>query len=154
MEKNKLVISIVGAVIVVSLIAGGVIISGSKKKVSTTQSSVSLPTEVFPTVDSSVRVTLTPNGDKKEVMLSIKGVPANTTSIDYAISYMTKDQKEQGISSIYSVPAGESTFERKFTLGTCSSGTCVYHQVEGGIKLDLKFSGSYGDKIFSKSYDL
>jgi len=48
----------------------------------------------------------------------------------------------------------ESEYLKKITLGTCSSGKCVYHEVVGKIKVSLKFTGSYGEKIFEKEYEL
>jgi hypothetical protein len=43
---------------------------------------------------------------------------------------------------------------RKIVLGTCSSGTCRYHNILGPIKLNLKFTGSYGEKIYEKEFKI
>ncbi len=112
------------------------------------------PTEVvMPTLDSSVQVDLSSNSGGKEVTLAIEGIPSNTQSIDYELSYQTKQQGLQGV--IGTIPLkGESNYEKKLTLGTCSSGSCVYHQVLGKIKLTLKFTGDYGDKIFEKEFEI
>ncbi len=111
------------------------------------------PTEVVeqavPTIDSSVNVSLTKIAGGKEVSLSVAGIPSGTKSVDYELSYETEKQGLQGV--IGSIKIGsEKSFEKQLTLGTCSSGTCVYHQVTGPIKLDLRFSGDYGEKTFEK----
>ena len=83
-------------------------------------------------------------------MLKVGNIPKNTQSIDYELSYQTAQQGLQGV--IGTVTSEKDNFEKKLTLGTCSSGTCVYHQVVGKIKLTLKFTGEYGEKIFEKEY--
>ena len=52
------------------------------------------------------------------------------------------------------IDGGKKEVEKQLTLGTCSSGTCVYHKVEGKIQLTLKFSGDYGQKLYEKEHEL
>lgn len=112
------------------------------------------PTEtVIPTVDSSVQVNLTSTSAGKEVVLDIQGIPTGTESIDYELSYQTRQQGLQGVIGTLAIQ-NESGYEKRITLGTCSSGKCVYHEVVGKIKLTLKFTGSYGDKVFEKEVSL
>jgi len=108
--------------------------------------------ELIPTVDSSVKVDLTSVTGNKEILLSISNKPMNTESIDYELSYQTASQGLQGV--IGTITDEKSIIEKKLTLGTCSSGTCVYHQVIGKIKLTLKFTGDYGEKLFEKEFSL
>lgn len=111
------------------------------------------PTEmIIPTIDSSVKVSLTSvNG--KEVSLSITGIPSGTNSIDYELSYQTAQQGLQGVLGTIQID-NESEYDKKLTLGTCSSGACVYHQVVGKIKLTLKFNSDKGEKIFEKEFEI
>ncbi|MCX6732529.1 MAG: hypothetical protein NTV98_03230 [Candidatus Roizmanbacteria bacterium] len=82
-----------------------------------------------------------------------KSVPNGTTSVDYELSYDTKGQGKQGVIGTISSISGNS-FEKQMTLGTCSSGRCVYHEVIGAIQVTLKFTGEYGEKVLSKEFTL
>lgn len=148
--KNKMVIIIA---VVVLLIVGFVIINrnrgGSDQKTSLSPT----PEEVLPTVDASVEVDLVPVSGKKEMLLKISSIPNNTQTVDYELSYATAEQGLQGIIGTISID-GDRSYEKQLTLGTCSSGRCVYHQVVGAIKLVLKFTGDYGERIFEKEYEI
>ena len=112
-----------------------------------------VPTDaVIPTIDSSVKISLTPLTGKKEVMLSIKNMPKNTNSLEYILSYETREGGLQGVNSTAEIVGND--FEKKITLGTCSSGTCVYHNIKDKIKVELVFKGNNGDKYFTKEYAL
>ncbi len=109
--------------------------------------------ELLPTVDSSVKVSLKGTVGNKEVSLEVSNIPGGTESVDYELSYQTASQGLQGVIGTVSTE-GKSNFKKQLTLGTCSSGTCVYHQVVGKINLTLKFTGDYGAKIFEKEFGL
>lgn len=150
--KNKKTIVIASVIVVIILLVGGYLFLG-RKSTKPAQTSTE-PTEVvIPTIDSSVKVDLTSTIPGKEVLLSIKNIPANTNTIEYELSYQTQQQGLQGVIGTI-ILTKESEYEKKLTLGTCSSGTCVYHQVVGKIKLTLKFSGGYGEKLFEKEYGI
>jgi hypothetical protein len=108
--------------------------------------------ESLPLVDSSVKVELMPLNSNREVNLKITNIPKETNEIEYVITYETKNGALQGVNSTAKVNG--TVFERKITLGTCSSGTCVYHQVKDKIKVELLFKGGYGEKYFTNEYDL
>ena len=114
-----------------------------------------LPTEVvIPTIDSNVSVDLVSSSAGREVVLQIKSIPSGTDTIDYELSYQTKQQGLQGVIGTVELKKNESEVDKTLTLGTCSSGTCIYHQVLGKIRLNLRFTGDYGDKVFEKEYEL
>ena len=116
-----------------------------------TQKNITIPTlKIIPTVDASVKINLIPINQKKSVLLSIKNIPAKTKTIEYIISYETEEGGLQGVNS--KAPVKGSNFEKEIILGTCSSGTCVYHKIKNNIKLEIMFKGDYGEKIFSKEY--
>ena len=151
MKKNQIILII----LVVVLIGGLIFFLTRSKNNSPIQEQEVTPTEtVIPTVDSSVKVSLNPRNSNKEVTLELEGITQNTTTVEYALSYMTQSQGLQGLIGTINLDDGESTYEKELTLGTCSSGTCVYHQVVGSIKVELKFTGSYGDKVLSKEFSL
>jgi len=153
MKPEQKKILVIGGLIVVIVIATFLFINRGKTQ--KTETKEALPTEmVIPTVDSSVKVDLKASGTSKEVTLSISGIPSQTQSIDYELSYNTAAQGLQGVIGTIVLEGGESNYEKKITLGTCSSGTCTYHQVVGKIKLSLKFSGNYGEKVFEKDYEI
>lgn len=151
--KNPKIILAVGAVIIIIL--GGVFFATSKNKSTTKTQSEITPTEVLiPTVDSSVKVELEPINSSKEILLKITGLPRGTSTVEYSLSYMTKSQGLQGVIGTITLDMAADNYEKKLTLGTCSSGTCVYHEVAGSIKTELKFSGTYGDKVLTKEFTL
>ncbi len=110
------------------------------------------PEMVIPTVGSQTTVTVTPANTRHAVIVDVEGIPAGTTSIDYSISYQTKQQGLQGIIGTISLDNGETSYQIKRDLGTCSSGTCVYHDVVGKVTVQLKFTGDYGDKLYEKDF--
>ncbi|KKQ23591.1 MAG: hypothetical protein US40_C0002G0134 [Candidatus Roizmanbacteria bacterium GW2011_GWC2_37_13] len=141
----------IGGLVILLLIVGYLIFARNK---SIQQATDVEPTEeILPTVDSSVKVTLEGVSGNREVSLTVTNVPSGTDSVDYELSYQTASQGLQGVIGTV-MTEGKSSIEKKLTLGTCSSGTCVYHQVVGKIKLTLKFSGEYGEKIFEKEYEI
>ena len=153
MKLNKKIVMIVGGVLLVLFVLAGWMLMNKKTAVSNNNNQPASQEEVIPTIDSSVKVDLTSLTGGHDVSLSVANIPSGTTSIDYELSYQTAQQGLQGVIGTITTD-GKSTFEKKLTLGTCSSGTCVYHQVVGKIKLTLKFSSDSGEKIFEKEYGL
>ena len=148
--KNKAVIIIA---VLVLLIVGFFVINKNKGSSNQKTNLKPTPEEVLPTVDASVEVDLVPVTGKKEILLKISSIPKNTQTIDYELSYATAEQGLQGIIGTISI-TDDKNYEKQLTLGTCSSGKCVYHQVVGKIRLVLKFTGDYGERIFEKEYEI
>jgi hypothetical protein len=153
--KNKKMLVIL--VIVSMLIIGGVILKVKRSRQTTQEESVKkeevLPkSEVVPTVDSSVSVNLT-SKDKKEAILTIENIPNSTLNIEYELSYLASGNLPKGVVGTIEVGSKESV-ERKITLGTCSSGSCVYDQGVTSIKVNLKFNGDYGSKLFEREFEI
>lgn len=107
--------------------------------------------DVIPTVGASTKVAAEFLNGKKELKLKVSGIPNGTQSIEAEVMYKTKQNIDQGTFGQISLETGESS---KMTLGTCSSGRCVYHDVEGPIQVTIKFSGEYGEKMLSKDFSL
>ncbi len=152
MKPEQKKYAIIGGVVVLLLLVGFFVIKGQNTKTEIVEEA---PVEdVIPTVDASVKVSLEANdAQNKEVALSASGIPSGTESVEYELSYLTASQGLQGVIGTVSLE-GKRQFEKELTLGTCSSGTCVYHQVVGKIKLTLKFNGDYGAKLFEKEFEL
>ncbi len=141
-----------GFFLVLFIFSGYWLLIGKKAAVNNKNEQV-VPTDaVIPTIDSSVKISLTPLAGRKEVMLSIKNIPRNTNSLEYILSYETVEGGLQGVNSTAEITG--SDFEKKITLGTCSSGTCVYHNIKDKIKVELVFKGSNGDRYFTKEYEI
>ncbi len=109
---------------------------------------------IVPTTDASTVARLESVTSNKEVKLILDGIPNGTKAVDYELSYDTQSQGFQGIIGSIVLKNSESTFEKQVTLGTCSSGRCVYHQVVGEIKATFRFNGTYGEKILEKNFNL
>jgi hypothetical protein len=151
--KNKKALAASVAVLIV-IILGGVYYFTSSQSKQNQVKDVLQNEEAIPTVDASVQVSLKTLTGKKEAELTVKGIPSGTKTIEYELAYDAEGQGPQGAIGTVELKRGESFFSKTVTLGTCSSGTCVYHKVVGSIKLSLRFSGSYGERIFEKEYDL
>lgn len=151
-DKKMLGIVIAGVCLVV-LVA---VVFFMRGKSATTKSPTALsPTaEAIPTVDASVHVNLAYSVPGKEAKLTVEAVPADTTSMDYELSYQTAKQGLQGVIGTIASDSQKTSYEKKLTLGTCSSGTCVYHEVVGKIQVTIRFNGSYGEKLFQKDFSL
>ena len=122
---------------------------------------------VLPTVDSSVKVDLK-SSKKGEAILSIISAPNGTKSIEFEMSYLVVNADTgEGGGTVSQGAIGKcsesngvwecgepSESGRKIVLGTCSSGVCRYHNITGPIKVALKFSGSFGEKMFEKEFTL
>lgn len=155
MNKNIYIIGAVAAVIVIALAAFLMMRGGNKTQQD--QTSRGPVTEaVIPTVDASVKVEVKAETDPKKFDMSIKGIPDKTTSIEYEITYETQDDGIQGFNSPVDLKSGQTTYEKKgFLLGTCSTGgKCTYHKVTSPLKVNIKFVGSYGEKLFAGEFTL
>lgn len=152
--KNNKKYIIGGVVFFLVLVVGGFLIMFNTKKETVTQDKKEVLTqsEVIPTVDSSVKVELT-SENNKEVTLDINSIPEGTLDIEYELSYITGKNVPKGVLGTIDV-SGKSSVERKITLGTCSSGTCVYDEGVTSIKVSLKFNNDSGSKIFEKEFPL
>jgi hypothetical protein len=144
---------VVVGVIIVILVAGAVsfMIKGvaSSKEKNKKESVFEEPVEVIPTVDASVKASLK---GRTEAVISIKGVPDGTDMIEYELSYNTKEGSIEGVFGTIEVD-GE-TAEEEVTFGTCSSGVCRYHTIDGLVSGVFKFSGDYGDQILETKFEV
>lgn len=148
MKKNTIFL-IVGGVVVVLV---GVMIFFSMQKPKVVEKVTQEQSQdVIPTVDASTKVDAEFFNGKRELKLKVSGMPKGTESVEAEVMYKTKQNIDQGTFGQISVETGESS---KMTLGTCSSGRCVYHEVDGPIQVTIKFSGEYGEKVLSKDFSL
>lgn len=139
-------------IIIIGLVVLFMVFNKPKPKKEEPQDDVLPKSEIIPTVDQSVEVILT-SKNNKEVVLKINKIPLGTTSIEYELSYLAQGDLPKGV--IGTIPLGnEESIKRSITLGTCSSGKCVYDQGVESIKVSLKFIGEYGIRIFEKEFGL
>lgn len=151
--NSKKLIIIAGCIIVIFILVNIIMSLGKKQKPQVIKTEDVLPqSQLIPTIDSSVEVDLT-SSDKKEVVLKINKIPAGTQTIEYELSYLTKEDLPKGVIGTINLKE-ENSIKRKITLGTCSSGKCVYDQGVENIKVSLKFNGNYGSKLFEKEFEI
>jgi hypothetical protein len=153
MKKSKKAVLIVILILICVILATFIYRMKNNQVVKKSTEKSTEPNLIIPTTDASTVVTLTPVDSGKEVQLKIMGIPTDTKMIKYELSYSTKQQGFQGVIGTIS-PGNKKEFEKNITLGTCSSGRCVYHEVVGSVKTTLKFSGGYGEKILEKEFTL
>lgn len=156
-EKTKKPLIIGGVVLVILLIIGGIVMmvaGGTSEEEASADETINdeFVEEPIPTVDASVIVELNPNPAGTEVDLVVENAPAGTDTIDAELSYGTTDKGLQGAIAMLQVEDGAA--EKTITLGTCSSGSCVYHEVDGDIQVVLRFSGDYGEKLFQNDFSI
>jgi hypothetical protein len=153
--KNKkiLVILLIVSILLIGGAALKVKTSKQKKTVEEVKKEEILPkSEIIPTVDSSVLVNLI-SQDNKEAILTIENIPNSTSSIEYELSYLASGNLPKGVVGTVDVE-GKKSVERRITLGTCSSGSCVYDQGVTSIKVNLKFEGDYSSQLFEKEFEI
>lgn len=148
MKKNTIGL-LVGGVLIVAV---GIFFFVSQQKPKVVETVVENTAEdVIPTVDASTKVEAEFFNGKREMQLKVSGMPKGTESVEAQIMYKTKQNIDQGTFGQIAVDTGMSS---KMTLGTCSSGRCVYHDVDGPIQVTIKFSGEYGEKVLTKDFSL
>lgn len=152
MLKNKKILILTVTVIGIGLVVVFAYFNKPKPKQDNLQDDILPKSEIIPTVDASVMVDLT-SKNNKEVILNINKIPSGTMSIEYELSYLAKGDLPKGVIGTISID-NEDVIERKITLGTCSSGKCVYDQGVEKIKVSLKFSGDYGNRLFEKEFEI
>ena len=145
---------IIPALILIAVLVSGIFIlkrTGSKKEEVTV---IPTPSVVLPTISSEVNVELTAKNDNRVVILRIKGIPSDTKSIEYELTYITGNGLPRGVLGKVSLD-GETELERNdIVLGTCSSGKCVYDIGVESIDLSLKFNSLSGISVYRKTYPL
>jgi len=164
LDKKK---AMLGGVILLVLIIVGFFLIKKSSKFQKNDGSVTPTEAILPTVDSSVKVDfgLIKNG---EVRLNVSNAPQTTRLVEYELVYAvintdineggseTVDQGAIGkcylLDDIWQCGETDEQSGHKIVLGTCSSGVCRYHNIVGKVKVHLKFTGDYGEKLFEKEY--
>lgn len=154
-KGNNKIIPIGIIIILVGIIAFGIYKLNAKTPLKpVVVNNVADEETIAPTIDTATQVEFTSLSGKREVLVKINGIPTSTETIDYELSYEEKEKGLQGVIGTIQITKSEKSVEKQITLGTCSSGRCVYHTVVGKIKVTLRFVGSYGSRIFEKEYDI
>ncbi|MCL4338877.1 hypothetical protein M1271_04255 [Patescibacteria group bacterium] len=151
---KKIIIGVIIAIIVIMVIVFFAVKGMVSNKPAVTDVTPT-PTVAFPTVSSSVEVSLASNNGNKSLSLDIKGIPSDTQSVEYEMTYVTGAGIPRGVLGKITLKGGESEVKRDdIVLGTCSSGKCVYDTGVTSIDLSLKFNSSNGISVFQKTYSL
>lgn len=158
-HSKKIIVAIVGVLVLVGIAV--LLMSRSQTtpvKKPLIAISQSPDRDVIPTAGPDVKVNLVSVDALKEIKLTVAGIPTDTTSIEYELTYSTKEQPSEGVFSTAKPKEGQGTFgpifERAITLGTCSRNVCRYHAITSPIKVTLKFEGGYGAQIAQKDFEL
>lgn len=144
---------IIGAVVIIIVLVGGFTFmrrnsvpqADSQEKESVFEE----PAEDIPAVDSSVIATIK---GKTDAVITIENIPEGTDAIEYELSYNTAAGSIEGVFGTIEVTG--DTAEEEITFGTCSSGVCRYHTIEGAVNGTFIFSGSYGEQMLEQEFEL
>ena len=145
-----------GVIILLLVVIIGLLMGSGNKEQASAEKKPEITQEVqkpIPTVGPSVQVdfkALTGN----KIDIQVDGVPSGTESIDYELSYDTEDKGLQGVIGQLEVKGDKAAPDEEIFMGTCSSGTCIRHIVKGDVKVTLRFTGSYGEQLFEKEFEL
>lgn len=152
-RKRNPVVFFVVALIIVLIFAGGVFVlrSGKNSQGSTATPSV---TSFLPPADPNIKVDLKPINEGRIVILSLADIPGDTISIEYELTYVTENGLPKGVLGTTKLEPGQKSVEREITLGTCSSGKCVYDENVEKVTVTLKFNTSSGASRFQKEYNI
>lgn len=146
---------IIGGIIGVSLLVIiGFLLTRSQnaKPVKEDQESVfEEPAEEVPPVSDSVKVSIK---GRTEAEITILGVPDGTEEIEYELSYNTKSGSIEGVFGTMTPDASGTKATEEVTFGTCSSGVCRYHEIDGPVSGTFIFSGDYGKQMLEQEFDL
>lgn len=151
-KPRKPLLFIIIAVVLLIVLGGGLFAlrAGSAKKPVVIPS----PTPFLPPADPNIKVDLQPTSGGKEVILTISDFPSDVTSVEYELTYITEKGLPRGVLGTIRVENTQKMLERQITLGTCSSGKCVYDENVKKITVTLKFNATSGASRFQKEYSL
>lgn len=154
MNSNTKQYVIIGAVLLVLVGVAIFVMTGmgrGKEQANEKETVFEKPTNVIPTVDSSVMVDIKGN---KDAVITVKGIPAGTEEIEYDLTYDTSTGSVEGVFGSIEISGDEGTVEKDIMFGTESSGVKRYHQITGKVKGTFKFSGEYGQKLLEKEFSV
>lgn len=145
------IVLIAGAAVILTLFAFKVL-NQPKQEASTSEEDKPLP-EL--SVDQRPYITLTPDSRGQELTLFVSKIPGSSSTLEYELVYVadgqgsTKGTVTRGVPGSIDI-AGQTSIERKLTLGSCSSGVCRYDKNVKDINLTLRLRNSDG-KLIAKS---
>lgn len=150
---KKVIIGLVIVLLVILGVVGALSLKSLFK--SETPAEVPTPTVALPTVTESVKVDLSAKNDNKIVDIKISGIPSDTDTIEYELTYMTGAGLPRGVLGKITLNGQSSVTRSDIDLGTCSRGKCVYDVGVEEITLSLKFNSTSGQSsVFQKTYPL
>lgn len=153
--KPKILIVLIVIGIVIAIFGGGFLIF---KRILTKEHKGDSPTSSTISslllVDSDVKIDLKSTNGGREVILTISDFPNDVNSVDYELTYTTKEGLPRGVLGTIRVENNNRVLERLITLGTCSSGKCVYDENVGKVTVTLKFNSPNGASRFQKEYSI
>lgn len=128
LKKVKWQVVGIGAVIVVILVVGFVFIRNRQRSSQPAPVQQSPEQEAVQMKASDIGLVLIPNKSSTEVEMKIGDV-SKFTHFDYEMSYdaiVDGESVPKGAIGSGDINPGDTSVDKKVTLGTCSSGTCKY----------------------------
>lgn len=124
---------------------------------------VDIPARVSPTQApvykdvTGVDVILKPNATNTQMSLTLSGLDGRFTGIEYELHYDTDKGPKGALSGgkPIAMSAGQDSFTREITLGTCSTGgKCTHDKGVKNFKIFVKLHTSDGTvEILKKEFD-
>lgn len=145
---------IIGAIVIIILIAGIILSGRLLKPKQETVEVLPTPTTALPTITDDIKVDLTFRQNNQIATLKIRGLTPDMESVEYELTYLTGAGLPRGVLGKISLKGEKEVMRDDIVLGTCSSGKCVYDTGVSNVDLALKFNTASESKVFQKTYNL
>ncbi len=154
MKQNKMLL-IVGVVVLLVAVAGGAFFLMNTGNSNDGGEEAGLEQNIRTLQPEDIGLELALSEDRREVSMTITKLEG-IESVEYEASYDAEEEDpESGETAILSqgatsgepimVEEGQTEIQRDITLGTCSSGTCRYHNVVSDLKFVIKVNFENGE---------
>ena len=124
--KNKVAVASVIAVVILAAVF--FVVRGMQKTKSVPIASTSPEEQAITMKPQDIGLSLIPSSNNTEVEMKISDV-SKFNSFDYEMNYtaiVNGQSVPRGVIGSGNIKSGETSVDRKITIGTCSSGTCKY----------------------------
>ena len=150
--KKYMPVLVIGVVVLILILGITKLLSKPKTPTEGTPSETSAPfSKSIEELAENQRpkVEINTRADGKALIVNFSNIK-NFTSLQYELSYLTKDEIPQGVIGTPITLKGEDTIEKELLLGTCSGTVtlkCRYDEQVHQVSLVVKYTDSNGESF-------